>query len=411
MNLPGLADVAVRLPDPVVVVDGSARVRWVNEAAERLFGVSPAEAVGIDAMSFVHPDDREVAVVALTSVRGKTIGTPIELRVRAPGGWLLVEIIAANLLDNTAIGGLILSVRDLTQRRRWEIAGDDVGKFRSLVHNAACIIMHVNGSGRIESVSAAITRMLGHDQELVEGRRLVDFVVENDRSAVQAALDRALDAPEWRTGPTVVEAELLRRDQIDCMPVELSIVNLLDDPTVRGLVVSCHDITQLRTTRQALEELSSIDPLTGLPNRAAVRTHLERCLDEPTTAVVILDLDGFDTINDRFGHSIGDEILRRLASRLEASVRRNDVVARWGGDEFVVVASIEGPGQLEALAARLADSLEQPIELPEGTFRLDASIGLAHPEPGETATALLERADRSLVIAKEHAEGAARRID
>jgi diguanylate cyclase (GGDEF)-like protein/PAS domain S-box-containing protein len=411
MNLPGLADVALRLPDPVVVVDGSARVRWVNEAAERLFGMSGADAIGADAMSFVHPDDREVAAVSLASVRAKTVGTPIELRVRAVEGWRLVEIVAANLLEHAVIGGLVLSVRDLTERRRWEVAADDVGKFRSLVHNAACIIMLIDQNGRIESVSAAVTRMLGHDQELVEGRPLVHLVAPEDRSDVQAAVARALDAPEWRAAPTVVEAQLLRRDPTEKVPFELSFVNLIDDPTVGGLVVSAHDITQLRTTREALQELSSNDPLTGLPNRAALRAHLESRLEQPTTAVVMLDLDGFDAITDRFGQSTGDEILRRLAARLEASVRRGDVVARGAGDEFVVVADIDGPGQLEVLAGRLADAVEQPIELPEGVFRLNASVGLAHPEPGDTASTLLARVDGAVHIAKKHAEGGTGRAD
>jgi len=403
MNLPGLADVAVRLPDPVVVVEGSARVRWVNEAAERLFGLTGFEAVGADGMAFVHPDDREMAAVALASVRGKEVGSPIELRVRTTEGWKLVEVVAANLLDYSAIGGLVLVLRDLTQRRRWEVAADDVGRFRSLVHNAACVIMLVDAAGRIESVSAAITRMLGHDQELVEGRPLVHIVAPGDRSAVTAALARALDAPEWRFAPTVVEAELLRRDRTETVPFELSIVNLVDDPTVGGLVVSAHDITQLRSTREALQNLASCDPLTGLPNRAALRVHLEHCLDEPTTAVVVLDLTGFDALNERYGQSTADEILRRLAARLEASVRRGDVVARGAGDEFVVVANIDGPGQLEALAARLADGVEQPFELAEGTFRLNACVGLAHPEPGDTPASLLARADSALHIAKRHA--------
>ena len=113
--------------------------------------------------------------MALTSIQGKTVGTPIELRVRAPGGWKLVEVIGANLLDRPAVNGLVLCLRDLTERRRWEIASDEVGKFRSIVHNAASIIMLLDGAGRIESVSAAITRLLGHDQELVEGRPLVEF--------------------------------------------------------------------------------------------------------------------------------------------------------------------------------------------------------------------------------------------
>ena len=154
-----------------------------------------------------------------------------------------------------------------------------------------------------------------------------------------------------------------------------------------------------------LWQLSLADPLTGLANRMTLRAHVERCLDNPTTAVVFIDLNGFKPINDEHGRATGDEILRRVASRLESSVRKGDVVARYGGDEFVVVAAIRDPEELRALAARLAEGIQRPIELPEGTFRLTASVGLAHPGPGDTAATLLGRADTAMYIAKQHAEG------
>jgi diguanylate cyclase (GGDEF)-like protein/PAS domain S-box-containing protein len=401
----GLLDVAVWLPDAVVVVDASARLIWANDAAERLFGVDSARLLGTDGLVFVHPDDREFALVSLTSIQGKIVGTPIEVRVQTSDGWRLVEIIGANLLDRPSVNGLVLCMRDLTERRRWEVASDEVGKFRSLVHHAASVTMLLDAAGRIESVSAAITRLLGHDQELVEGRPLVEFVRNLDRGAMAAALARAVDAPSWSTSPTVVEVELLRRGGTETIPFELSIVNLLDDPTVGGLVVSGHDITQLRATRDALEEFTAFDPLTGLPNRATLRAHLERRLDNPTTAVVFLDLDGFRPINEQFGQGTGDEILRLIAERLQSSVRKGDVVARYGGDEFVVLAAISAPEELERLATRLAAGVEDPIELPEGTFCLSASVGLAYPGPGDTASALLGRADAAMYIAKQHAEG------
>jgi diguanylate cyclase (GGDEF)-like protein len=174
---------------------------------------------------------------------------------------------------------------------------------------------------------------------------------------------------------------------------------------VGGLVVSGHDITQLRVTRDALEELTSFDPLTGLANRSSLRTHLEQRLGNPTTAVVFLDLDGFRPINDRYGQAVGDEILRLLAARLASSIRRGDMVGRYGGDEFVVVAAIHDPEELKILATRLAEAVQHPIELPQGTFRLSASVGLAHPGPGDTAASLLGRADTAMFIAKQHAEG------
>ena len=401
----GLLDLAVWLPDAVVVIDAEARLVWANEAAERMFGIDARALAGTDALDFVHPDDHAVAGAALESIQGKAVGTPIELRVRGSEGWRLVELVGANLLARPAVAGLVLCLRDLTDRRRWEVASDEVGKFRSLVHNVASVIMHLDPTGRILSVSAAITRILGHDQELVEGRPLVELATAPDRSALAAALARAMDTPVWHRAPTVVEVELLRRGGDEGVPFELSIVNLIDDPTVGGLVVSGHDITQLRVTRDALEELTTFDPLTGLANRSSLRTHLEQCLGNPSTAVVFLDLDGFRPINDQYGQTVGDEILRLLAARLASSVRRGDMVGRYGGDEFVVVAAINDPEELRLLATRLAEAVQQPIELPEGTFRLSASVGLAHPGPGDTAASLLGRADTAMFIAKQHTEG------
>ena len=206
-----LAHIAAGLPDAVVVIDPSATLLWANDAAARLFGGSGRDLEGLSALDLVHPDDKEVATSALESVQGKTVGTPIEIRVRATDGWRLVEIVGANLLAKQPVEGLVLCFRDLTERRRWEIATDDVGRFRSLVHNAASIIMLLDAAGRIESVSAAITRILGHDQELVEGRPLVELATDRDRSSLAAAIARAVDQPEWSNAPTTVEVELVRR--------------------------------------------------------------------------------------------------------------------------------------------------------------------------------------------------------
>jgi diguanylate cyclase (GGDEF)-like protein/PAS domain S-box-containing protein len=393
------------LPDAVVVIDQMGGVLWTNDAAERLFERTAAELVGTNALDVVHGDDKELAGVALTSIQGKAIGTPIELRVRTGDAWKLVEVVASNLLGHSTVGGLVLCVRDLTERRRWEVANNEVGRFRSLVHNAASIIMLLEPTGEIESVSAAITRLLGHDQELVEGRPLTDYVVERDRRSLSSALERALDAPVWGAGPTTVEVEMLRRDGRGTVPFELSIVNLVDDPTVGGFVVSGHDISQLRATQDALDGIGSRDPLTDLPNRAALCRRLERCLDDDKTAVIFLDLDGFKDINNEYGKEVGDELLRLLGNRLYQSVRRADFVSRHGGDEFVVVARTENDRDLEKLSQRLVRAIEHPTELSVGSIRLSASVGLARPYPNDTPETILARADTAMFTAKCHGDG------
>ena len=328
MDRNSLADVTQSLPDAVVVIDAVGGILWVNAAAERIFGRTGADAIGTNALDVVHPEDQALAGVALTSIQAKAVGTPIELRVRAGEGWKLVEVVAANLLDQPAIGGLILCIRDLTERRRWEVANDEIGRFRTLVHNAASIIMLLEPTGEVASVSAAITRLLGHDQELVEGRPLADFVTEGDRPALATALSRAQTGPEWRSGPVTVEVEMVRRDGRAVVPFELSIVNLVDDPTVRGLVVSGHDISQLRATQASLDDVGSRDPLTDLPNRVALCRHLERRLDDPKTAVIFFDLDAFRLINEEFGEGVGDEL---FASWLSGSGRWSARPTSWPG--------------------------------------------------------------------------------
>ena len=108
-----------------------------------------------------------------------------------------------------------------------------------------------------------------------------------------------------------------------------------------------------------IRSLAMNDVLTGLANRMTLRAHVERCLGNPTTAVVFIDLNGFKPINDEHGRAVGDEILRRVASRLEASVRKGDVVARYGGDEFVIVAAIRDPEELRAVLSKAIVQADQ----------------------------------------------------
>lgn len=407
MDTECLAHLALALPDALVIVDTSGVVVWGNPAAERLFGVTNAEIVGSSGLELLHPDDRELAVVSLASVQAKDTGSPIELRVRTCAGWKLVELIGVNLLGKSPVDGLVLCLRDLTERRRWEVAGDATERFRSLVHNSAAIVMLIDTDGIVESVSAAITRRLGHDPELVEGRPLDDLVVAADRPAWRAALAQCLRGRSTSSGPTTVELEMRRRDSAALVPFELSIVNMLDDPTVGGLVVSAHDITQLRSARQSLERLATRDALTGLPNRALVFDRIEHMLAAGQRTgspgdVLFVDLDRFKDVNDSLGHRVGDDVLREVARRFQRAVRASDSIGRLGGDEFVVL--VEGPTASEAdvVAQRLLRSLEPPFVVrsdarPELT--VSASIGIVS---GAYATAedLLVDADIALYEAK-----------
>ena len=270
----GLATVLHVLADAVVVIDAGGRLLWGNLAAERLFGMRMEDAIGLPSLELVHPDDLELAVLSLSSVQGKEFGSPIEVRVRVDDGWRLVEIIGtAVAFDGEP--AVALSLRDLTQRRRWEVAADEDAAFRSLIQNAATITMLVDAAGRLRSASAALTRLLGHDREQVDFSPLVDLVVGDDRLLLETALARARD--HRANGPVPAEARFVRRSGGEPVPLALTIVNLLDDPTVEGFVISAHDISDRRRAEEEMRHALSV---------------LNATFDSTADGILVVDLDG-----------------------------------------------------------------------------------------------------------------------
>ena len=400
-----LAQLVDALPDAVAVIDGEGRLRWGNSAAERLFGWPIAHWVGASGLDLVHPDDLEMALLSLLSVQDKEVGTPLEIRVRTATGWKLVELVGAPLKGRFE-GHVTLCLRDLTERRRWEVASGDESGFRTLIHNSAMLILLVLPNGDVQSVSASLTRMLGHDPEIVEGSPLVDLVHPADRELFAAAFRRALAlAPQATQQPVTVEVRLTQRSRQGTVPFELSIVNLLDDPTVGGFVVSGHDISSLRAAQAELELLARNDALTGLPNRSSLDAHLSQVLagGQPV-AVAFLDLDRFKPVNDLFGHNAGDELLRQLAGRLTAEMRAGDFVARFGGDEFVVITPANGV-DVGGLIERLESLVSTPFALASGPAQVFASVGVALSTSAHSSESLLAEADAAMYAVKRARRG------
>ncbi|MDQ1454588.1 MAG: hypothetical protein QOH28_208, partial [Actinomycetota bacterium] len=240
---------AAALPDAVVLISSFGDLRWANRAAEQLFGVTPASAVGRSILDFVHPDDAQVATLAVTSVQAKEVGTLLEVRVRGTHGWRLVEVLGTSLGDD-----ILLGVRDITERRRWEVAGDEVARFRALIQNGASVTLLLNRDGTVRASSAVVTRLLGHDQEWLEGQSLACIVDGRDRAALVTTLREVHSADAH---PITVDLRLCRIGG-GVVPFALTFTNLLDDPTLEGIVVTGHDISDRVAAEDQLRETNSL---------------------------------------------------------------------------------------------------------------------------------------------------------
>lgn len=167
------------------------------------------------------------------------------------------------------------------------------------------------------------------------------------------------------------------------------------------------DITKAKESEQRLEQLAHYDPLTSLPNRLLLRDRLNRALiraarDQKILAVMFLDLDSFKTVNDTFGHPVGDELLVEVAERLNQCARRGDTIARLGGDEFIIVMSdLRVSHDVTQAARRFVNALSNPFSLRGNEVFTSASIGISiFPDDGKDLDELLQHADTAMFHAK-----------
>jgi len=181
-------------------------------------------------------------------------------------------------------------------------------------------------------------------------------------------------------------------------------------PDDSGVVICFRDATGELHARRELEHRAMHDPLTGLPNRELLMDRLSVALARlgrqgTAVGVLFIDLDGFKQINDEHGHAVGDELLVSIASRLRREVRDGDTVARYGGDEFVVLC--EDLVHLDAaqpLAQRLASAIGQPVSAGDRLLAVEASVGVVvEQNPATSAEALVTRADAEMYRVKQRA--------
>ena len=194
-----------------------------------------------------------------------------------------------------------------------------------------------------------------------------------------------------------------------------------NDKLVRGHVLRLEEVITTRTrgleaANQQLRHLATHDALTGLPNRVLLDDRLQQAIahadrDVRSFALLVCDLDRFKLINDSLGHRAGDELLQEVARRLSTVVRPSDTVARFGGDEFVLIGSSIGDADNAAvLAARVMDALQAPVRIAAIDIHTSPSIGIAmYPDDGITMQALLAHADAAMYSAKQQGRGNFRR--
>lgn len=271
---------------------------------------------------------------------------------------------------------------------------------RDFVDASDALLCIVDGEGRILLTNPALQRFTGRTGEEMAGVPFWDvYVVPEHVALSQDAVARAMTTGtaspqegDWFTGTGERRRVAMRN-------------TVLRDDQGRPYAVGCVgiDVTDDRRREAQLHLRAQTDLLTGIANRGALFDALRaRLADGVDCGLLFCDLDQFKIVNDRHGHAVGDALLAEMAQRMVELAGPGDLVARFGGDEFVILCQGRSPVELAALAERLDDAVRRPWTGPQGPLRIGVSIGIAVSLPGDDADGLIGRADRAMYGAKSH---------
>ncbi|NNE73750.1 MAG: EAL domain-containing protein [Acidimicrobiales bacterium] len=286
---------------------------------------------------------------------------------------------------------------------------ENESRIRAILEHAADGIMQIDDQGRILGYNEAVHRTFGRSDATLIGTTITDFVLP-----VESSDDLELDADDpvavlrvaVQQGHSGLQAWVIQEDG-SRVPV-LMTVSRIDDGPVHSYTALVRDISERLEFERKLEHQANHDALTGLPNRDVINAELAKSLEmvrkgARPIGLLFMDIDRFKLINDTLGHQAGDELLCAVTSRLRDAVRPTDIVARFGGDEFVVLArDLTDADDMMIVANRIADSAIRPFHLDGEEVFTSFSIGIVVTADGQSTTdEMIGNADVAMYRAKQ----------
>jgi diguanylate cyclase (GGDEF)-like protein/PAS domain S-box-containing protein len=363
----------------------------------------------------LHPSMHELSVRSTGSTRASArrlllVGSAAMI----PPAVLFAQQLTGEITDAYAIAitgavlfGLVLMRTSGVARAVADTRNE--ARFQALFDNASDAVVVVDTIGRVKYLTPSTERVLGQTPGAMLGHPLGEFLATHDERELSVLLSTSggSGTVEWK----VTGADGTIRD------VEVVTADLRGDARVDGVVLTMRDISERNRLDAELRRQALHDTLTGLPNKSLFDDRVAHALGRAarsggSVAVLFLDLDNFKVVNDSLGHSAGDELLIAVSTRLLSVLKAGDTIARFGGDEFVVL--LEGANvdtAAEAVGARLHDALREPFQIGGEEFPLRASIGIAVGRADEsTPSQLLRDADLAMYVAKRNGRGRSERF-
>jgi diguanylate cyclase (GGDEF)-like protein/PAS domain S-box-containing protein len=422
--------------DVITLHDADGRYLYCSPAITPMLGYQPDELIGTNPFALMHPDDAIAATMFEEAVTGNESSLAVQYRIRhRDGSWRWLESTAHSRLDDPAVAGVVITTRDVTVRRRRAAQQEAVaalsgealsgGPIEDLFDRAVHLVAGVLGVGHCsvlkESADGMLRVVARHGPVITDGaigsevsrwaQSLSAQAIEQRQSVVwktvPADLGPSLPSGGLRSGAAAVIADGAR--PYGALVVYSTEPDDSSRDDISFLEAAANVIAAALARRRVEGQLrlrALHDNLTGLPNRVLLRDRLDAALahldrHSRSLAVLFIDTDDFKLVNDSLGHAAGDQVVVTVAERIVGLTRRADTVARFGGDEFVVLCEDTDAATAASIAERIRMEVAAPIELAGRTVVVTASVGIAVTSDASISPDdLLAQADTAMYAAK-----------
>ncbi len=378
--------------------------RFANRGYAEMFGYDELSIIGQPVAQVIGAAAAAVIQPQVDAVQRERRRAAYERSLAGPDGRqrsIEVDLIPHLNDEGVAIGAFVL-IADITRHREAEAAlRESEERLAKFMHaSAEGIVFHKGGF--ITDANPPLLAMIGRTLEEIRGRNTLEFVAPEERERVAAVM---------RSGGEIAYDSVVLHASGEHRPVQFIVRSMNHGGEVVRMTI-VRDIRDRIEAQARIQHLAHHDPLTGLPNRLAfierVQARLQRArmrarkAAPEALALLFIDLDHFKRVNDSLGHSVGDVLLQTVAERITGALRAGDLVARFGGDEFVLLlAGNPTPASVQEVAVKLLAAIGAPLDVEGATISVTPSIGVAlYPEHGQTPAELIKHADTAMYRAK-----------
>lgn len=393
----------VEISPQAIIVHHNGNIVYLNPNALKLLGASNIEEIiNKPMMDFVHIDYKEDECIriknALVGING--ISTQQKL-VRLDGNYVLVESNITKIkLNNTQA---IMSIyNDISERKKCEIQLVEAElRYQNLVESAL-VGVFLSENKRLVYINPYLEHLLGYSLEELQNIDVLNLFHDDDKveisnTFISGANKSIGDHYQFRVNSKYGEM----------IHIEVSITFFNDGSNV-SFIGTVLDITKQKKAEEQIRHMAYYDALTALPNRHMLTDYLSQRIilnniNNHRIAVVFIDLDRFKLINDTLGHNYGDKLLQETAQRLKDCVGQNDIVSRYGGDEFVIIIDNTDENNVSQISNRILSQFVYPFKLGIREVYTTPSIGISfYPEDGQDVDTLIKNADAAMYRAKDN---------